>query len=86
LRIVLNGNGSIEIDIKHDDVDCDHFENKDGMKIVNKIYKNILKMLLNNLLLLPKDYFLHTKFIMHQNNILKNYPIFFLMKKLQIMY
>jgi hypothetical protein len=27
---------SIEIDVKHDDVNCNHVENKDGMKIVNK--------------------------------------------------
>lgn len=36
MRIVLNGNGSIEIDLTHYDVDCNHVENKDGMKIVNK--------------------------------------------------
>ncbi len=84
MRIVLNGNGSIEIDIKHDDVNCNHLENKDGMKIVNKSiikYKKHIEDIAKEFVFVAKRLFLHTKFIMHQNNISKKYLIFFGMKK-----
>jgi hypothetical protein len=53
---------------------------KMGWKIVDK---SIIKYIKNiediakQFVIVAKRLFLHTKFIMHQNNMSKNYPIFF---------